>query len=358
MKLESRAKCVYEDECYLLDGAIAGDLIAASNSNGGVKLYKQDGLSFVGELKGHEFITDMGFMKNNPNVMITCDTGSVLRWDCRAGTSHNVGLRSSDGFTSVDTNCDGSVLAVGDGVDVLIYDVRDFSKPANKFEGFHTDVTTKVRFHPTQQNIISTGGEDGLLIVSDCTSPEDDATLWIYNCNNPVNTITYTTNTNVIATTSTEGLLMGCIESGDTIHCHERPDESLYIVGPLGPDQVLWGIKGEGNEHRFGELLIAPLGQTTGLDQCEIQKGGHKDLVRFALPHPTLPKMFTGGEDGFITLWGMEGRTGFSTASRIIKNKEEEIEEEPAFVGDCKVTVTDIRTLINNRKAKSSRKCK
>ena len=358
MKLESRAKTVYEDECYLLDGAFAGDLIAASNSNGGVKLYKQEGLSFVGELKGHEFVTDMRFT-NDANVMVTCDSGNVLRWDCKAGTSTNLGLRSSDGFTSIDVNCDGTMLAVGDGVDVLIFDVRDFSKPANKFEGFHTDVTTRVRFHPTQPNMIATGGEDGLLIVSDATAPEDDATLWIYNCNNPINTITFTTNTRIVATTSTEGLLVGCLESGDSIHCHERPDESLYIIGPLGSDQVLWGVKGEGNEHRYGEMLIAPLGQTVGLDQCEIQKGGHSDLVRFVLTHPTLPKMFTGGEDGFISLWGTEGRSGFATSSRIVKNKEDEdIDDEVVFTGDCKVTITDIRTIINKRKEKSSRRCK
>ena len=332
MNLLHRAKVAYEEGSYLMDAAVSGDLIAATNSLRTVKLYGVDDLQFVGELKGHtDAIRDIRFDRSNGSSLVTFgDAGSVLHWDARSGArprSLDVRLKCRNSLASGDLSSDGRFLAVGDGTanegcDIVVYDTRSFARPLFTLEGFHSDDITKVRFHDDRANVLCTGGEDGLLIATDCSaSNEDDAITWIFNVENAVNSISFD-GARVIAVTSCEEVAVGCLDTGDTLARHERPSEHLYAVMPVG-GRMLWGVNGEGYEARCGEMLAAPLGCREPEATWPLLKGGHEDLVRFAYLHPRNDSvLLTGGEDGFVASWGFGERSGQKTASRVQASKE------------------------------------
>ena len=335
MKLQHRAKTAYEEGSYLLDGACSPNVIAASNSLQTVKLYSTDSLEFVGELKGHtDHIKDIVFNKADPNALMTFgDSGSVNLWDVRSmkHTSLPLPLGQYSVRASGDLSCDGTYLAVGDGVDITIYDSRNMGQSVYNLKEFHSDDITKVRFHPTQANIVCTGSEDGLLIASDATAAnEDDAILWIFNTENAVNQISYN-DSKVVAITSMDSVCVGCLDTGDTMGIFERPTEYLYAIGAI-EGMMMWGVNGEGYESRAGEIRCAQIGVAENIDGWPVMTGGHEDVVRFALTLPSNPHVvFTGGEDGFITKWGHQGREGLPSESRkTVKDVEVSEDEIPS----------------------------
>eukprot|EP01064_Diplonema_japonicum_P003713 TRINITY_DN12409_c4_g1_i1.p1 TRINITY_DN12409_c4_g1~~TRINITY_DN12409_c4_g1_i1.p1 ORF type:complete len:362 (+),score=62.05 TRINITY_DN12409_c4_g1_i1:78-1163(+) len=353
MNLAHRVKAAYEEGSYLLDGAVGGDLVAASNSLKTVKLYTTDSLQFTGELKGHrDAVKDLRFSKvSNGSMAMTVGERSVVRWDTRSMKGEPLKVPIHGDVNSGDISCDGAMMAFGNGNDVVVYDVRNLSSPLINLDGFHTDLITRVRFHESSPSILTTGSEDGLIIVIDPKAGnEDDATTWIFNVNNPISTLTYN-GSNIIATTTTESVFMGDLNTGSTVLTQERPDEWLYVIGPV-QDKMMWGVKGEENESRYGEILTAPIGESVSPESWPVIKGGHEDLVRFAHYHPVNSTLYTGGEDGFLCAWSAtESHSGFSTESRVPASKNTELDVE--FTGDCTVTASP---LVSHKSRKSTTK--
>ncbi|KAJ9459096.1 WD repeat-containing protein 89-like protein [Diplonema papillatum] len=375
LKLQHRVKAAYEAEEYILDGAVSRDVIAATNSLKTIKTYKTDSLVFSGELKGHhDVIRDVRFNKRDPNVVVTCGESSHFQWDLRTGRGTKLALPPSwsrSDFLSIDGSSDGIRYAVAEGSDIVIYDVRNLSESLSRMEYLTpADAVNRIRWHDTQENVLTVGSEMGYVVVIDASlDAEDDACRFVFNIEQPINTLTYK-NDAVIATTAVETVFAANYDTGDVVAKHERPSDFMYCIGPVY-DVMLWGINGEGYESRTGEILSAPLGCHEGIESWPVTRGGHQDVVRFAhapLDGSSQTTLFTGGEDGFICAWGASTlRTGLPTPSRSGASKEmlrseiaapEEMLEfvsvtdkmpppgdfgDLTYTGECEVTVSPLR---------------
>eukprot|EP01065_Artemidia_motanka_P032407 TRINITY_DN39422_c0_g1_i1.p1 TRINITY_DN39422_c0_g1~~TRINITY_DN39422_c0_g1_i1.p1 ORF type:complete len:397 (+),score=117.81 TRINITY_DN39422_c0_g1_i1:73-1191(+) len=314
-----RVKVVYEEDCYLLCGAVspAADTVAVAHSSHVIKLYSLSELAAVGEFAGHQdMIRDVRFDPTTPQRLVSCDAqGNVVAWDTRAGSQSASPLRLDlvmpEEVFSIDVSCDGLRLAVGDGFDVAVFDTRMPGAPVNRVQEFHTDRICRVRCHPAGAPMLTSGSDDGLAIVMDTSQPdEDDVAVHIFNLQNGVTELSYLPHGGgpglLTTITSCEDVAMYSLETGDEVLAHPRPEDWLYAAGIVGvdagPPVVLWGVMGEDQVERHGELMMCPMGgNTVGSFK------GHDGIVRFTLP-ATDGRLLTGGEDGFLCLWGSGDR--------------------------------------------------
>eukprot|EP00755_Sulcionema_specki_P009087 Sspe_Gene.42681::Locus_20752_Transcript_1_1_Confidence_1.000_Length_1379::g.42681::m.42681 len=306
--LKSRAKVMYEEGCYLLDGALSksGGTVAVSNSLHRVKCYTTDTLQFTGEMKDvhNDAIRDIRFDKENEHLLWTADAeGQVVQWDTRTASGTVLPIYPNDPsrLFSFDVSAAGFHITLGDGGDVVLYDARNPGEAVLRFDDFHSDDITQVRYHPVMPNILCTGGEDALVLALDTNVPEEnDITQWVFSTRDPVSRLTFhATSMSIVATTTCEGVLVGDLTSGDVVVQYDRPDESLYSVGVVG-DMMVWGTRGD---EGYLDLLLAPISTPpTALTDLPTLSGGHEDLVRFALPFRN-STIITGGEDGFLCQW-------------------------------------------------------
>jgi WD40 repeat protein len=260
----------------------------------------------------------------------------------------------------------GNLLAVGVGNEIHFYDLRSYGRPLGVYSDCHTDIVTKLQFHPENPSILLSGGEDGLICsFNTAVPPQHDAVLSIMNTECSVRDFGY-----FGSNEGFEGIYtISTIETLSFWHYPSAQRLSSYpnIRTGLGADYLVncWyesasatvasdcfttasntrggaqpqaaadkvyllsgSHTGEGLIHEITPSSIEPKGslERTAVSSSSASESsasscsaGHNDTIRcvypfgFKSPHhspqnissenPLSCGLFTGGEDGAVCLW-------------------------------------------------------
>merc|ERR1712179_829362 len=151
-----------------------GLFAAALSGTNDIKVYSQQSFCSRASLSGHTArITAVHFDKRKRNIVWSSSLDGTIRcWDVDATGDKCIKIVSHNqvGYSSMDINCDGNVLAAGTesvtkegdkkdqgkevrcGVDIELWDISDnmVSDPVclSKFNSIHSDDITYITFHP------------------------------------------------------------------------------------------------------------------------------------------------------------------------------------------------------------------
>jgi len=322
--LHHLGKASHESDCYVFQLCVshANGKIAASNSKHTIKLYNKDTLQYLGECKKkHQTeIRDICWSPTTPDTLVSCDGwGTVLLWDTRQMSGQNlpIHINAKELLFSLDLAGCGNILALGDNMDTVLYDLRRPDVELRRIEEFHTDEITKVRFHPTQQNILCTSSEDSLINVLDLTKEgdDDDLLMWVFNTSNPVNNLFFCGDQGecVVGLTTCEEVVFGSLESGEMLGSLNRQSDDSYVIschyGPVfGKNEVVIfsGTKLEGVE---GNMIMQTAIPQQYSPPVALFQGGHSDMIRSVVCLDEMRTLVTAGEDGNLCMWKTEPPT-------------------------------------------------
>jgi WD40 repeat protein len=148
-----------KEECFVFDSCINKNqqILASSLSNHLIKLYDIPTLTILNQLEGHtNRINDIQFSNTNPNILCSCSSDGTIRiWDIRTKTLTSIFKENSE-FWSFSFDIYDSLLASGTQGNILIWDIRS-SKQIKKYENFHFEDITQVKFHPIKTSNLFTG---------------------------------------------------------------------------------------------------------------------------------------------------------------------------------------------------------
>eukprot|EP00669_Euglena_mutabilis_P010704 TRINITY_DN5426_c0_g1_i1.p1 TRINITY_DN5426_c0_g1~~TRINITY_DN5426_c0_g1_i1.p1 ORF type:complete len:375 (+),score=65.70 TRINITY_DN5426_c0_g1_i1:59-1126(+) len=310
-----------DPSCYVfqLAASPAGDRIAASNSNHTVKLYARADLRFLGECAAAHTSTirDICWSPTSNDCLFSCDgSGAVYLTDTRKpeSTRLELALEHPDMLFSMSLRSCGNLLALGDGLDTVLFDLRKTDECIRRVSEFHTDDITQVRFHPTQPDVLCTASEDGLINILDLTKPDnedDDFLKWVFNAENPVTKIAFfgPRQEHVAGITTLEGIVLASLDTGDVSAIIPRQAEDRYIVdcsyGRANGRDDLLVFAGSKEPAFLGSVMIqTPQSPTRTLSPpVAMLPKGHTDLVRAVLCLDGGATLVTAGEDGLVCLW-------------------------------------------------------
>ncbi|MES1909746.1 MAG: hypothetical protein MHM6MM_002441 [Cercozoa sp. M6MM] len=338
---------------YMLKAAWQGNRVAVVTDEPAVRIFKTGvgatALSLDGELRGHDSrIMDAQFAVDNPNLLATASLdGSVIVWnlenqkqvlrvrphvraECDDIGVHSVALRS-DLLVCGGAN-DLAVWTLGiDGSGTMVAHERTLVEYA------HHDNVQCLRWHPSQSNLLLSGGGDGLVQVHDVTKEDPDEVTeeapLVVNYGRDIRTIDFFSGHKphdcVCVTTVDHSIALFSIESADCLasidadklltRCAQVAQTTLpasrLSVEHNAPDAVscLLGFR---TQERFGTLPQLIAGSADGtvhvLDLVQNQQGLDLRLRQTLREHSAEVRDFaqgpgascvTVGEDSKIALW-------------------------------------------------------
>ena len=174
------------DPSYVLSLATdASERVAAvAGSEFDVRLYDRETLRLLGTAgaPAHQGrINEVCFGPAAAPLLYTASSdGTIKAWDCAAGgaASPAATLRERREEVWCVSASTGHLIAAGAQNAVLIWDMRNASKPVCRWE-VHTEEVSQVRFQPGSDHVLLSGSVDGLICGLDCRC---DATLLTVRC--------------------------------------------------------------------------------------------------------------------------------------------------------------------------------
>ncbi|XP_044520796.1 WD repeat-containing protein 89 [Gracilinanus agilis] len=335
----ARRSAATKEPTYLLDidtsknvQEESGCIVAVSCSNGSIRLYNKETLSLLRELnKQPGFFNGVKFSHSNPHVFSACTDGTVKCWDMRLSGKTPVQMFKgypSNVLISFDINCNDHIICAGtekfgeDAV-MIFWDGRmssqstgPFRPPLGVYSETHSDDITKVRFHPTDPNILLSGSTDGLMNVFDISiDNEDEALIATCNSGSSVSYVGWAGKKykEVYCLTHDEGFCwwdLTNLDSDQPIPCLKIPDVRRMIKVQNGNlDYMIGGIY-----HEKADQLLVVGGSNTGtihfitsglsgLKYMKSLEGGHSAIVRSFSWNTQDDSLLTGGEDAQLLLW-------------------------------------------------------
>jgi len=297
---------------YLLDVVHLPDhsKVATADSDRTIKLFDATTSQLDREIRAHtDTITQLHYSSAHPHVFFSSSADkSVRAWDTRSGDSAFT-LSQRGQCQSVGIGVDGTALVAGSESDLMIWDLRKPTQAKMCFEDCHSDVVTRVQFHPQRPNLLCSGSEDGLVCILDLAQPtEDDALLNIIPIHHCILRVGFCGDDRIYVCTSTEQFSLWDVENticlqnyGDVrerfshegrtvdymIDCHYQPatDELLLFAGSHAGDMVIFQPTPQDLLHK------------ASLD------GGHTDVIRAVQYFPTQSVILSAGEDGKVCHW-------------------------------------------------------
>jgi WD40 repeat protein len=184
LRLES--KLIVPDDPYIFDIDVDPHFQQAliSDSNQSLSLIDLASLTICQQFASchRDTITSIEFSRVNSHEIHSSSLDkTICFWDLR---ERNLRFRipvAEEVHTS-SLGLNGNLLAVGVGSEIHFYDLRSYGRPLGIYSDCHTDIVTKLQFHPENPSILLSGGEDGLICSFNTgVPPQHDAVLSIMN---------------------------------------------------------------------------------------------------------------------------------------------------------------------------------
>lgn len=262
-------------------------------------------------------------------------------WDIRVNNNNSKNactavINQEDEALSCALGAGTGLLAVGVGNVVDFFDSRKAGGEGGqlgRYSDVHTDLVTKVVFHPSRRATLASSSEDGLVCLYDTgVGQADEALVCILNAEGPVRDLTFF---------GAEGDGLALLTGSEGTSVWHWPSaaralniEDLRQVVPAGVVKV----KGDDEEEGGGEggggalfsvqyhydqgedrLLLALSDVEGQLTVLEVEPGGGmRPVLQLQQGHTALVRAVdlwegswvTGGEDARLCLWGGEGGGG------------------------------------------------
>ncbi|RMB98640.1 hypothetical protein DUI87_24857 [Hirundo rustica rustica] len=311
----------------------SGRFVAVCCSDASLRVYDGETLRFLREYRGRPgALGGVRFARARHSVVFSaCGQGAVRCWDVRSASQKPVQVFSgypSNVFISFDVSCSDLIVCAGtEKVEkdtfLVFWDARGLTdcagaakEPLGVYSESHNDDITKIRFHPTQPNLVVSGSTDGLVNVFDINEDnEDDALIATCNSDSSVSSLGWSGGDykQVYCVTHDEGFCWwdtAQLDTEEPLTLLRVPDvrESVcaeshglhYLVGGFYHEKAgklfLIGGTSTGDIH----LLSC---STDGLSLVGSLCGGHSATVRSFCWSPTDESLLTGGEDAQLLLW-------------------------------------------------------
>ncbi|KAK9324816.1 WD40-repeat-containing domain protein [Lipomyces orientalis] len=204
---------------------------------------------------------------------------------------------------------------IGQDAGVVLWDLRNARKPVREYVDSHNDDVTCVAFHPTTPHALLSGATDGLVIrYNSAISDEDDAVMQVVNHGASIHCTGFFEN-DIYALSHMETFSIYRPTDKDDEAEEDKPQNQPTVFGdvrePWGCEYVVdigKGYAAVGSNSEQTLSLIPMKGEKVLLENRTELPGAHGDeVVRCVLVDERNSRVFTGGEDGNISVWQMEG---------------------------------------------------
>ncbi|KAH8416097.1 hypothetical protein KR222_008117, partial [Zaprionus bogoriensis] len=242
-------------------------------------------------------------------------------------------------FTCFDRNANSRIICCGTeqhmgNVYMLFFDVRE-RKQLGVYHDSHEDDVTTLRFHPSNPDLLCSGGTDGLINVFDIRqSDEDEALLNTINTESSVHRLSWHRSVNeqdiIACITHTNDFKSYECEEGDEVIAFDR---AAITAGIRRRNAGNFNLINAHNLEDDGVFLLAG----TNFNKGEILRSvsapakdtlkpltnfvGNKQIVRDSLYDAKRNLLVTGGESGIITVWTPDASSGNSASKLKSKSK-------------------------------------
>lgn len=159
---------------YILDihGNIDGGKIVASSSDRLVRAYDSSTFALLGTYQGHkDTITSLACANQSPTIFFTSSADKcVAIWDQRVSDRPICRLRSQNEVQAVAVNKKDFLLATACEEEIQFYDIRKIAATAGApklgaYSDLHSNLITHLLFCPNNDDLLISGGEDGLICI-------------------------------------------------------------------------------------------------------------------------------------------------------------------------------------------------
>jgi WD40 repeat protein len=302
---------------YVLDlqSNASSSIIAASSSDRQIRLYDPTNLVPIIIYHGHSgAITSITYSRSQNSILYSSSADkSVFLWDERASGKPACRLRFDDEVNALSVNNMDTTLAAAVGDDVIFYDIRKLATTGgapklSEYSELHSNLVTNLVFSPQHDGLLASGGEDGLICISDTTLADlDEALISVLNVDCQVRRMGY-------YGYDWEGIYcLSSIESASFFHhpSAQRMSQCLNVRESYGMDYLV-------DCFYHGDVLYMMGGsydgtgsiyqmESTGCTQVATLQTGHTEMIRcmysMATSNSSEPILFTGGEDGQLLCW-------------------------------------------------------
>ncbi|KAK9240253.1 WD40-repeat-containing domain protein [Lipomyces kononenkoae] len=267
------------------------------------------------------------------NTAVTAGQSGVAKvWDFRQNKairelshSANTPLLSVAYSKLTNTVAAGTEL-VGQDSGVVIWcrlrDLRNPRKPVREYIDSHNDDVTCVAFHPTTPHSLLSGATDGLVTrYNTAISDEDDAVMQVVNHGASIRCTGFFGN-DVYALSHMETFSIYKPTDKDDEAEEDKPENKPTVFGDV---REQWGCEyvvdigksyaavGSNSDAKLS--LIPMKGQNVFLENRIELPGAHgEEVVRCVLVDDRNSRIFTGGEDGNVSVWLTEDHLGDGTS--------------------------------------------
>lgn len=299
-------------------------------------------------------ITSIQYSLNNSNIIHSASLDhSIHFYDLRSkgssssSTGTGIGIlytiQLNDEIYTTNIGLNDNLLAVGIRNEIHFYDLRNYGRSLGVYSDCHTDLVTKVQFHPTNPSYLLSGSEDGLICCfNTAVPPQHNAVVSIMNTECAVRDFGFFgSNENyegIYAISTVETLSLWHYPSAQRLSSYPNIRTGLgvdYLVncwsessqGAADRLYLLSGThSGVGFVHEITPSSIENRGSldsqvpTSSIESSDQQSvnAGHNDTIRCVYPfgfhskrNITTPYsssslscgLISGGEDGALCLW-------------------------------------------------------
>jgi WD40 repeat protein len=187
MDFTLESKLILSESHYVFDISVdsQGTHLITSDSSQSISLVDISSFTIIHRLQQchHDTITSLEYSKISPNEFHTASLDkTVCFWDLRDSNQLRFKINLTEEVYTSSVGLNGNLLSVGVGTEIHFYDIRNHGRPLGVYSDCHTDIVTKLKFHPESPSILLSGGEDGLLCsFNTAVPPQGDAVLSIMN---------------------------------------------------------------------------------------------------------------------------------------------------------------------------------
>eukprot|EP01039_Chlorochromonas_danica_P000204 gene204-218_t len=159
---------------YILDihGNLDGGKIVASSSDRLVRAYDSSTFALLGTYQGHkDTITSLACANQSPTIFFTSSADKcVAIWDQRVSDRPICRLRAQNEVQAIAVNKKDFLLAAACEEEIQFYDIRKIAATAGApklgvYSDLHSNLITHLLFSPKNDDLLISGGEDGLICL-------------------------------------------------------------------------------------------------------------------------------------------------------------------------------------------------
>ncbi|KAG5518776.1 hypothetical protein PMAC_002747 [Pneumocystis sp. 'macacae'] len=308
-----------DDDTYVYDLAFKDDILVSSGSDGALRLWDPETLKMSSiALQAHKDISDIKISEKH--MILSCGSDGIVKfWDTRTlGTCMEFKTEKKVALLSVSENSNKTKISSGSilfeqEASIFLWDKRKLSLLFSYTESHNDDV----RFHPDKQDILCSGGCDGLINIFDTKIlDEDEAIIQVLNHQSSIHRADFIGLNTIFGLSHMETFSLYNIQDIEKDTVNNENTTAVYNYVSLGDirskfkcNYVIDVISRNTNDTAY--LCCGTHNEKTSLwlihcdgtidQQVHIRLDNHNDaLTRCLVFDEEKQVIYTGGEDGQI----------------------------------------------------------